>query len=328
MGFLAVTAASGEAQGGEPAAEALFEEGRKLMAEKRYAEACPKLAESYRLDPAGGALLNLALCHEEEGKTATAWSEFKQALAQARKEDRPERAQFAEEHIAALEPQLSRLTITLAPGTDVPELTISQDGVQLSEAVLGSALPVDPGTHAISASAPGYETWTTTVEVAGGGASAAVSIPTLLEVAGSSFPDVAPDVAPPPAVGEPSADEPVSDGSTQRVLGFVAGGVGLASAIVGAVFGGRAISLDSDADDLCGNEEGSCASTEGYDAWEDAKVSATLSNVFIGVGAGLVAVGAVLLITAPSGEETPESALVVIPEASPDGAGLSMRLRW
>jgi hypothetical protein len=153
-----------------------------------------------------------------------------------------------------------------------------------------------------------------------------VSIPALTKAVGA--PDQGTEAAPPPAATGDPADEPTRDGSTQRVLGFVAGGVGLASAIVGAVFGGRAIALDSDADDLCGNEEGSCASTEGYDAWEDAKVSATLSNVFIGVGVGLVAVGAVLLLTAPSGEETPESALLVIPEASPDGAGLSMRLRW
>src|SRR5262245_18728599 len=55
------------------AAQALFDQGRKLMESERWAEACPKLEESQRLDPAGGTLLHLALCREHEGRIATAW---------------------------------------------------------------------------------------------------------------------------------------------------------------------------------------------------------------------------------------------------------------
>src|SRR5262245_52463521 len=39
------------------AAEALFEVGRDLMKDKKYSEACPKLKESLRLDPAVGTML-------------------------------------------------------------------------------------------------------------------------------------------------------------------------------------------------------------------------------------------------------------------------------
>jgi hypothetical protein len=53
----------------EAAATALFDEGRRVMAENHYAEACPKLAESERLAPSGGTLINLADCYEHAGLT-------------------------------------------------------------------------------------------------------------------------------------------------------------------------------------------------------------------------------------------------------------------
>ena len=46
------------------AARALFEQARKLLADGKPEQACPKLEESQRLDPGIGTLFNMADCHE------------------------------------------------------------------------------------------------------------------------------------------------------------------------------------------------------------------------------------------------------------------------
>lgn len=65
-------------------AQAHFDEGRALLARGAIAAACPKFVESYQLEPALGTLLNLALCHEAQGRLASAWAEFNDARKAAR----------------------------------------------------------------------------------------------------------------------------------------------------------------------------------------------------------------------------------------------------
>src|SRR4051794_6818295 len=72
-------------------AQSLFEEGRRLMDSGKFAEACLKLAASLRLDPGAGTQLNLAVCHEQEGKLSTALLEFEEASRRALKDGRRDR---------------------------------------------------------------------------------------------------------------------------------------------------------------------------------------------------------------------------------------------
>src|SRR5689334_1434029 len=98
-------------------ADVLFKKGKKLLAEKHYAEACAAFEDSDRLDPGIGAKLNVARCYQEWGRLATAWRWFGDAerMAQSAKDDRAPKIHAL---IEQLDPDVPRLTVKLPPGAD------------------------------------------------------------------------------------------------------------------------------------------------------------------------------------------------------------------
>jgi tetratricopeptide (TPR) repeat protein len=176
--------AAAPARAAEPsdpaAAEALFADGKALMQQGDYERACPKLAESYRLDPATGALLALGLCHEGQGKLASAWAELMNVAALANAEHNPERERAARQRAESLAPRLAFLSVQVDPAVaHVPGLTIQHDGVELRPAAWSTPIPVDAGRHVLRASAPGRKPWQTEILILRDGQRAVVQIPDL-----------------------------------------------------------------------------------------------------------------------------------------------------
>jgi hypothetical protein len=169
-------------------AEALFRDAKQLVAEGRFDVACPKFEESMRLSPAGGTALNLAACHESQGRLATAWAEFNEAVSMARRDGRADRETLARTHLATIEPRLPRLTLAAGSETEPPDLEIKLDGVLVRRASLGTAVPVDPGQHRVIAAAPGRVPWETVVQI-GEGERLSVAIPALLNTPAPAGPD-------------------------------------------------------------------------------------------------------------------------------------------
>jgi hypothetical protein len=173
----------------------LFQEGRGLMSEGRIPEACLKLQESQRLDPGGGTLLNLALCHEREGRLARSWSEFKEAEALAHGDGRRDREIEAANHVAELEPRLSRLTIVVPAGAQVEGLVVERDGRELGRGAWSTAIPIDGGKHVVRATALGRDPFTASIVIGKESDSRTVEIPVLatpVVVVTSSGPAMAP----------------------------------------------------------------------------------------------------------------------------------------
>jgi hypothetical protein len=228
VALLAATPAG--AQDERTIAEALFREGQRLLVEGRVAEACRKLAESQEVDPALGTLLNLATCHEREGKTASAWTEFSAALAEAaRRKD--SREDFARQRLAALESKLHYVVIDLTGPT--PGTKVLLDGKVVGASIAGTPTPLDPGEHSVQVHAPGKQEWSTHVVASAEPGVEHVSVPELSDSPRDREP-LAPSRGSLPPRSEPQA-------SDVPALGLVLGGLSLVALGVAAVVGGEGI---------------------------------------------------------------------------------------
>lgn len=305
----------------QDAAVALFQEAKTLMAAGDYATACPKLALSQKLSPALGTLLNLARCHEGEGKTASAWAGYREVAVFAEKAGQTERANVARERAAALEKTLSRMRIEIQSAT--PGLTVMRNHIPVEEALLGTAIAVDPGAHLIEATAPGHRTWSSEVTVGASSDLQIVRIPALEK-----------GEPPPPATATATASAAPSaaptakpETSSYRTAGFVIGGTGAALLIAGAAIGGW---VASEAGRLH-NDPALCpqklCSDEGYAQLQTATTFGWVSTAALGAGAAALGAGILLVILSPGrpspqGKQGPSAALRAGLVTSPSGAAL------
>jgi hypothetical protein len=134
------------------AAETLFDAGRADVEKGDFANACPKFAQSQKLDPAAGTLINLADCEEHLGHLAAAWLAWREAVERLPLDDARLPAVTARRD--AIDKRVPRLTIHLR--TDVrADAIVKKDDVDLPRNLLDVPLPVDPGHHTIVLSANG-----------------------------------------------------------------------------------------------------------------------------------------------------------------------------
>jgi len=308
-------------------AQSLFDEGRRLMADHRYADACPKLAESQRLDPSVGTLLNLGVCYEQQGRLASAWEEFKEAAGEARRQGEPEREHLAEERASGLEPRLSHLTIAPGPGADLPGLVVKVDGETLGRPAWGAPMPVDGGVRSVTASADGHRPWSASVDIAPERDSRTVSVPLLEpEAAPAPSPPVPPSPVASP-VGPPAATTTTPGAmSKTRIVGLAAGGAGAAGILAGSVFGVLTLSASSQQKNDCASA-GSCSDrSKALSDHATMVTDGTIANVAFIAGGALLAAGTVLFFAGGSASsETAARGLWLTPGAGRDGGGVWLR---
>jgi len=299
-------------------AAVLFQKARALVQDNHPEDACPLFEDSERLDPGGGTLLNLALCHEAIGKTGSAWGELIEARAIARHDDNQERVDIAESHINALTPKLANLVVDVPDSARVEGLEIVRDDRPLSANAWGIAAPVDPGKHMIRASAPGHETWSTEVEIVPGPSEKHVAIPALVvKKVEPPIPPVEP-LKPVPIVPPP----PIELKKTPPLVwaGVAVGTVGLASLAVGTGAGIGAIVKRHASEEAAPTCTPGC-SQHAVDLNDQAKTAADIATAGFVAGGVLSATGLALLIV---GLETkkPAAPRPISLDIGPTGVGV------
>lgn len=300
-------------------ATALFKEAKTLVDQGRVGDACRKFEESQRLDPSGGTLLNLAVCHEREGRFASAWTELSEALSIALRDGRDDRAKLAREHIATVEPRLSWLVVVVSAPSDVPGLEIRRDGSVVRRPAWGTAMPVDPGEHRVEVSAPGKKTWSARAVIGPEHDTKQVEVPPLEDL---------PSAPPPSAstltsLASSAAPRPTDESERQRprhTLGLVLVGTGALGVGVATYFGVRAIGKRHDSDALC---PGGRCTTEGAALNDQAKSAADVSTVVFAAGAAFVGVGLYFVLSSPK-LPVHAASLRLSPRVGPDRASLTL----
>ena len=162
-----------------------------------------------------GVRLNLADCHERQGRTATAWAEFREAASRAGKRH-DARAAYASQRAEALGPRLAKLEISVPAANQVPGLAVRRDSAVMPREAFGTPLPVDPGSYTITALATGHVAWSTRVAVNKSGEVVTVEVPRLV-------------AAPAIAEGNPQHG--------RHLLGLGVGAGGVAAIGIGVVLG-------------------------------------------------------------------------------------------
>jgi hypothetical protein len=308
-------------------AETLFSAGRALMQEGRIPEACRKFEASQSVAPALGTLLNLALCHEKEGRLATAWVEFKQAFALALEKRDSDREAFAREHIRQLEPQLPMLSVT--PQRHADCLRIHRGNVEIPEASWTTKLPVDPGVHRLRASCGDRVLWEKDVTLE----------PRQLAVVVVPVQDRSSSAAPTSHEPDPRASAPVDLMQSPdrddvvgplRTSAWVAGALGAGLTCLGGYYGIQALRKQDESEDHC--PSGGACSPAGAAASNDAWSASHRANVAIGGGLVLVGLSAFTLVwthdRAAPARPTPTASPEVAVRAAPDMATFHMGWRY
>jgi hypothetical protein len=284
-------------------AEALFDQGVADLKAGNVQQACNELAASLSKMSDSGTRGALATCDGKLGRIASAWQLWRELADSA---PTAEMRASADQNAKALEPRLPRYVVTAPPIAGLV-VTINGSPVDITVSV---ALPVDPGTLAISAKAPGYREWTGTAQASEGNTTA-IAVPTL-----AALPEAL------------VADDRARRARRVTALEVAIGGG--ASMVASLVLGSVASAKLSDAKRDCGGDLASCPGAQfqtARSAFDTANSDAVSADALIVIGGAAVAAAAVIWLTAPPVEERPRS-WRAMPTADPHGAGLSLSGSW
>jgi hypothetical protein len=201
-----------------------------------------------------------------------------------------------------------------AAGNDLLDVSVSIDGRSLSHKLTGVALQVDPGEH------------TFTFDTARQPSTSRRFVLKEGEKARRERIVLGPAAAPLPVFLPADVSRAHSDNfGTQRGLGLVAGGIGVAGIAVGTVFGLLASSANNAQKSDCASASSCVNRAQALDDHSALQTDGAISTVAFVVGGGLLAIGGVLLLTAHTAPAQSPRAAIVITSVGPSLGGFAVR---
>jgi tetratricopeptide (TPR) repeat protein len=142
------------------AARELFKKAEADEDAGKWEEALDKVKRAISVKPTPGLRYHIALCEEKLGRLVEALADYTAADQMAREQNNKDVIDAVAEPLKTLRIRVPTLTIEV-PAAQGSEVEL--DGKPIAQGVYGVAMPVEAGTHKVTARAPGKRPFSTQV---------------------------------------------------------------------------------------------------------------------------------------------------------------------
>ncbi|HWA74461.1 MAG TPA: hypothetical protein VG937_19080 [Polyangiaceae bacterium] len=285
-------------------ARALFQQATELEQAGNWSAAVQRFREVGQVRMTPQVRFHIALCEDKLGRLVAALGGYELALADANSVGPDFRAEV-EGNVTRLRERIPKLVIQRGAGAQAA--VIELDGVSVGDSSVGVDVPQDPGPHAITARAPNFQPFESTVTLAEGERK-------VIEI----VMEPAPEEGPPARRAELPPPPPPRK---VNLVPYIVGGAGAATLLASGVFFALRQSTKSGLDDRC---NGTTCPTSERGSVSRLKTYHYASLVTLGVGVAALGTGAALyVLDLKKQKQEQHTALTVLPSVAPDYAGLA-----
>ena len=294
-------------------ARAQFQRGIELEQASNWSEAIQQFREvgSVRMTPQ--VRFHIAYCEEHLGRLVTALGGYELALGEADQVG-PDFKGEVETAITRLRERIPKLFIERGTGADAAAVQL--DGVELGGNSVGVEIPLDPGPHTVSATAPEYKPFTATADLK-------EREVTRLTIELEPQPVLPPDATQPPrqVIVVTRTEAP------KRLVPYVIGGAGVAALIAGGVLFALHESTAAELERKCPNENACPESNR--DTYDRMRLYGWTAPVTAGVGVAAIGVAVAMIVFEKKKDPAQAGAATARVDFSPSApgsvAGVSLR---
>lgn len=288
-----------------------FQHGIELEQAGNWSEAIQQFRDVGVVRMTPQVRFHIAYCEEGLGRLVTALGGYELALAQADQVG-PDFKNEAEEAVTRLRARIPKLLIER--GTNADAALVQLDGVDLGVTSIGQEVPLDPGPHTVTATAPGYSQFTTTAEL-----KEQETTRVTIELAPEPTPAEKPPVERQVVIVPPPGPD--------RTIPYVVGGVGVGVLAVSGVLLALRLATKSELENNC-PDRNHCGESN-YDIYRRLKTYSVAAPLVATIGVGCIGTAVALILLEKKPDPKKAAARVAVLPAAPNAlAGVSVDYRF